>query len=143
MEATITPINDQLAAERVTPLYNGTYTITSPTGEHRTFRVRTAKGGNLAGKRIVAMLVGPDNQSDYRGFGFVTDTGVNVWRKSDSEFFRKVAKMLWVMGTTGTNNAYAAAGCEIQLSKACCRCNRELTDPTSIRLGIGPICRGE
>jgi hypothetical protein len=142
MEATITPINDQLASERVTALYNGTYTITSPTGEHRTFKVHTAKNGGLAGRRIVSMLVGPDNQSDYKGFGFVSDVGIQVWRKSETEFFLKAAKMLWVMGTTGTDNGYAKAGCEIQLSKSCCRCNRELTDPTSIRLGIGPVCRG-
>jgi hypothetical protein len=136
-------IDGQLASDRVAPLYNGKYTITSPTGEHRTFEVRTVREGNLAGKRIVAMLTGPDNQTDYKGFGFVNDAGIKVWRKvADSgDFFQKVAKMLWVMGTTGSNNEYARRGCTLQLSKRCVKCNRELTDPTSISLGIGPVCR--
>jgi hypothetical protein len=25
----------------------------------------------------------------------------------------------------------------------CGKCNRKLTDPTSIRIGLGPVCRGD
>lgn len=61
-------------------MFNGFYTITSPTGEHRTFQVKTQSEDApfAAGKRIVMMLTGEDNEEDYTGFGFVTAHGVQV-----------------------------------------------------------------
>jgi hypothetical protein len=64
-----------------TPLlgYDGTFTVTSPTGSHRTFRIRTerrrppGRGSDLVGKRIVSLLTGSDNESSYTGFGFVEE----------------------------------------------------------------------
>lgn len=125
--------------------HNGKITITNPkTGNHRTFRIRTqADSANFApGQRIVSLLTGPDNQEDYRGFGFVTEEGrILVWRKkrgngkpSEFDIF---ARMLT------EPERYEAEGVTYQFSTRCRRCNHELTDPTSISLGIGPVCRGE
>jgi len=65
----------------VAKVFNGTYTITSPTGAHRTFRIRTALHGDMKGKRLVELLVGPDNENNFQPFGFVDDNGVAVWKK--------------------------------------------------------------
>ncbi len=125
-------------------------TLTSPrTGDHRTFKiatVREGKGedktkGGLAGKRIVSLLVGPDNVNDFSGFAFVNDGGiVKVWSRlrgngvlSDYE---KFADLL-------TNpNYWASRGVTYQFSLRCTRCGRPLTHPSSLISGMGPICEG-
>lgn len=121
-----------------TSTHNGCITITNPvTGQHRTFRIRTQKdAANFCpGKRIVSILEGPDNESDYRGFGFVKDDGrIILWRKKRTSFFEKVARMLedpkWFM----------ARGIEYDIEGRCRKCNRKLTVSESIRSGIGPTC---
>ena len=46
--------------------HNGTFTVHNPaTGEHRTFKVSTVQQGDLEGRRIVALLTGPDNANSY------------------------------------------------------------------------------
>ena len=65
--------------------HNGIITIRNPaTGSHRTFRVRTNPENSkwLPGKRVLSLLIGSDNESDYKGFAFVGDDGrVHVWRR--------------------------------------------------------------
>lgn len=47
--------------------FNGTFTVTSPTGKRHTYDVRTVKG---LGRRV-GLLTGPDNTGDYAYFGTV------------------------------------------------------------------------
>mgnify|MGYP000464544952 CR=1 FL=1 len=52
-------------------IHNGYITIhNTNTGNHRTLRIETVKGGALDGKRIVSLLIGPDREDDaaWRGF---------------------------------------------------------------------------
>ncbi|MAE81279.1 MAG: hypothetical protein CMB80_00995 [Flammeovirgaceae bacterium] len=121
-------------------LHNGTYTITSPTGAHRTFKIATARKGNLEGNRILSLMVGRDNENDYMGFAFVNDDGVAMWSKFRQEFYEKCAKMVWSMGTLGNESPYVKAGVTMEASKRCMKCNRKLTNPESLELGIGPEC---
>lgn len=118
--------------------HDGCVTITSPrTGDHRTFRVRTVQSGNLAGKRIVGLLTGSNNEADYTGFAFADDYGVHVWRKyRDSGPWATYAKML------EQPSHYAALGAEYLIEARCRKCGRKLTDDTSIREGLGPHCGG-
>lgn len=53
--------------------FNGTFTVTSPSGEHRTFRVRTLKSQSSESgtHRSVELLTGPDNETTYTAFGFI------------------------------------------------------------------------
>ena len=122
--------------------HNGTFTVTSNrTGEHRTFKVRTQKAdANFApGERIVSLMTGPDNHSDFSGFGFVNDNGtINVWRSKQSPTFNAYAKML-----TGMAQHVEAGNITVQAATKCRVCNRKLTDPISIETGIGPICAGK
>jgi hypothetical protein len=129
-------------------MMNGTYTIENrETHEHRTFRVRTQPDDAkfAPGSRIVSLLTGADNESDYTGFGFVLPNKVVVWRKKRSSVagqlsdFEIYASMLWVLASNGDASRWSRKYC-LHLSSTCIRCNRKLTTPESIIAGIGPEC---
>lgn len=157
-------------------LHNGTYTVSHEQHGHFTVKLHTAQRGALAGKRIVSLLMGPDNQNDWKGVAFwreATEEGIEfphaqVWKRHASvsrdpriwpvnqfnwgEAWSVVEKKLatWLdvairgreVDTDGLPCGYAAGiGYVCQLSGRCLRCNKELTHPESIRLGIGPTCR--
>jgi hypothetical protein len=129
---------------------NGFFTITSPTGEHRTFQVKTVLKGSLEGKRTLGLLEGPNNTSDYRPFAFVNDNGITVWRKNrgqpDTEtgevkasFHEKAARLIWNLLTV-ENSGFEKQGFRVEISKRCLVCNRVLSTPESLEIGIGPEC---
>lgn len=117
--------------------YNGVVTVKNPaTGNHRTFKIHTAKHGNLTGSRIVSVLIG---SSDYLGVGFVNENGtIVVWKKHRGTQYEKNLAVL-----TNCSFFIEKHNFEYRFSVKCRICNRELTDPKSIDLGIGPVCRGE
>lgn len=117
---------------------NGIYTLTFPCGSHRTFRIFTKKttAKFAPGKRICAMLIGPDNTTDYEPFAFVDDSGIHVWKRFKNQKQAEYAELLWMLAT-----GCEADGHELLISKRCLRCNRTLTDPISLELGTGPECR--
>tara|TARA_R110000822_G_scaffold120633_3_gene254143 strand:- start:6451 stop:6984 length:534 start_codon:yes stop_codon:yes gene_type:complete len=167
------------AASTAPNLQNGIYTVTGKTQGHFTLKVYTVKKGDLAGKRIVALLVGPDNTSDYKGVAFWNDERqvAHVWRrhrgpdshmpidgyhwqkKGWSSVEQKLA--IWsdlAIRGDGTGEPvefehggdakrppsgyWAGEGYTLLREGRCVVCNRRLTDPTSIELGIGPKCGG-
>lgn len=135
-------------------LFNGRYTIESKqTGEHRTFWVRTQpQDAEFApGKRVVYLLTGSQNDdpSCYTGFAFVDNGGIRVWASkampgarpgSDGHRWIQFADLLWSLALDGAFSPWSDKGFTILMEGACCRCNRPLTTPASIRNGIGPIC---
>lgn len=123
-------------------IFNGSHTIRNrQTGEHRTFRVRTVLKGDLKGERILSLLVGPDNTSNYKPFAFVKDDGrIIVWRKyRETGHWNAYAYM--VNKIVIERDAEWTAKYEHMLEGRCCRCNRLLTHPESLETGIGPECR--
>lgn len=123
---------------------NGTYTISSPRGGHRTFEVKTQAEDSkfLPGKRVVSLLRGPNNEQDYESFGVLSpdSRAIFVWRKFRSKFggsatvWEKFADMLL------HPEHYTSYGYEYLVAERCRRCNRRLTTPESIAAGIGPEC---
>lgn len=112
--------------------HNGKITISNPnTGNHRTFQIKTVKKGSLAGKRILSMLIGPDNEQDYLGIGFVDDTGIKIWNRHKGTLYEKTANCLLKIEELGLIS---------QFSTKCRICNKVLSDPISLASGIGPIC---
>lgn len=115
--------------------HNGTITIISRrTGAHRTVDIRTCeyKDGSL--HRVVSLLSGPDNTSDYRGFGECTSTGARVWSKhAGSEVFT------WIVKALNHPERYLDQ-VEFRFEGRCRICNRKLTTPQSLASGIGPTC---
>lgn len=136
-----------LTAQRAVRVFNGRYTLKSPTGQHRTFMIKTQPDNSsfCPGKRVVALLTGPDNESSYRSFAFMDDNGIHVWRKyrcipgQEPTVWERYAQMLWQMATNPAST-YHQRGAEILIEGRCCRCNRALTHPDSIETGIGPEC---
>lgn len=124
--------------------HNGEITMRNPeTGGHRTVRIKTqAADANFApGERIISLLVGSDNTSDYQGFGFVKDDGrVIVWKRYRGNGTPSAHQRLALM--VQYPDHYEALGVEYMFSTRCRVCNRKLTTPESIESGIGPICEG-
>lgn len=140
---------------------NGTYTVSGPRG-HYTLKVHTAQKAGLKGQRIISLLVGPDNTTHYRGVAFWHDADgfVQVWTKHRSwahkypringrtwsKTWNKTEKRLamWAdLALRGDKGFWSSHDYGLMLEGRCVRCNRPLTDPKSIELGIGPKCRGE
>lgn len=158
-------------------LHNGTYTVEHPKHGHFTVKVHTAAGGDLAGRRIISLLTGPDNAQDYSGVAFWNEDGqdadgkpwphAKIWSKRRgpdsrlpldgyhyqykggwSVFEQKVAifldlalrKLAQEDKGERAHSHFAGNGYTILRESRCCRCNRKLTHPESIRLGIGPEC---
>lgn len=134
---------------------NGIYTFTNAKSEHRTFRIKSQKPDAkfAPGKRIAALLTGSDNEKNYTGFGFIeTNDTVSVWtsRRYPKSPFVYYAKMIEAAGKVvdlqaevTTANVVLENGhvYKLMASRRCMVCNRTLTDPESIKTGIGPVCR--
>ncbi len=128
-------------------LFNGRYTMKNrATGEHRTFMLKTQPedAAFAAGKRILSLLTGPDNESDYTGFAFVDEDGIHVWKSKRSldgskSAWQYYAELLWSFGVDAGFSSFAGEY-EFMMEGRCARCNRALTEPESIANGIGPIC---
>lgn len=118
--------------------HNGWITIHNPkTDDHRTFQIATSK--SMGGKRVVSMLTGPDREDwrNWTGFGFASEDGsINVWRKHEGSVFEKMARLL---ERPDLGEEY---GLNYLFEGRCRVCNRALTNPESIRTGIGPVCAG-
>lgn len=116
---------------------NGYYTLTFSDGGHRTFRVHTQAPDSrfASGKRIVSLLIGPDNTKDYEGVAFLTAEGVRVWKRFVGTRTAVWLDLLWDM-----MNGERFDGCGLEVSRACLCCNRPLTTPESLERGVGPIC---
>ncbi len=134
-------------ADRISPLLNGTYTITNKsTGEYRTVMVKTqkARASFMPGKRVLSLLVGSNNESDYYRIGTVSDRGVLIFRNcraargEKATVYEYCAAMLWDLAVE--DGARFGARYDLLASNTCIRCNRKLTTPESIRAGIGPEC---
>lgn len=150
-------------------VHNGTYTVEHPANGHFTLKLYTVRRGELEGRRILAMLVGPDNQNNYRGVAYWLDTLplVTVWKRfrgPDSRLridgyqwqggdnglgLSTIEKKLciWadlaIRGATEERHGYwFEAGYRLHLAGHCVVCNRKLTHPDSIKSGIGPTCAG-
>lgn len=118
---------------------NGYYTVEWPGGGHTTIRLtdhwdeaEAARGAQVAG-----FLRGADNTSDYERFAFVNGRQMRVWRRfgPDCQPARALRVLLGMPDPADAGRAFARA------SGRCYVCNRLLTDPLSIELGIGPVCR--
>lgn len=129
-------------------IHNGFLTVTNETtGEHRTFRVRTQKEDAkfAPGSRIVSLLIGPDNTSDYQGFGFVKENGwIVLWKRNRTPRYEGLAKAvrLAFRALEKGEDTFSTprATYSVQLSKRCRVCNRPLTSPESLTRGVGPEC---
>lgn len=139
VDGNITSENELTSESFDVTTHNGWITVENPrSGGHRTFQIKTVtnEDSGLRGKRIVSLLTGPNRESfeDWTGFGFATKDGVKVWGRFKGGAHEKMARIL--------ENVEAGLefGLKYHFTGRCRVCNRQLTNPASIRAGIGPIC---
>lgn len=125
---------------------NAIFTISSLAleGGHRTYKVcKVEFEGGHEPFYFAKLLRGPDNTSDYAYMGRVRpETGkLTATNKSPSgvekwpawQYLAGVLMAIWI--------GEDLEGIDVQHAGRCGRCGRLLTDPRSIELGIGPVCR--
>ncbi len=136
-----------VACKRV---FNGTYTITNPkTNEHRTIKIETVleTESPLFGKRIISLMTGSCNESSFTSFGFFdTEKGISIFKKARTNAAIKIdldkfAPFVHSVLVKGKESPFIKKfGCTIEASKNCILCNRKLTTPSSLLMGIGDKC---
>lgn len=119
--------------------HNGFVTIENPgTGRHKTFKIQT-KGPDAKfapGRRVVYLVEGR-GRGELTGFAFIGDGQLWLWKKyRGKKPWTQYAQML------ADPERYEARA-RYEFDVRCRVCNRPLTDPESIRLGVGPNCRGD
>jgi hypothetical protein len=123
---------------------NATFTLRSTkTGARFTYKVRASRS-STPDKPLyfVGLLSGPQNDSDYRYIGFISDGRFMHSAKSrvtkDAPSF--LAFSWWFARLMAGEDTSAV---EVFHAGSCGRCGRTLTVPESIALGIGPECLGK
>ena len=120
---------------------NATFTLVSlKTNTRYTFRVRRAK--HDADMFFVSTLVGPNNDDDYAYLGYFIKTpkgpgALRAGKKGNADDVRFRA-LRWFLIAVGTDVFPPLV--EFWHEGRCGRCNRRLTDPASIAIGLGPEC---
>jgi hypothetical protein len=121
-----------------------TYTVIGDgfEGGYRTIRLRETdfKDGK---KVVIDYMVGPDNENDFIGCGFLfQEQGrVTLWKRFrapeiEPEFEQEIRLAIDAI----YNNPKAAGLAYAKMSGNCCVCGRKLTTPESLEAGIGPVC---
>jgi len=123
---------------------NATITLKSLVTEaHLTFKVTQAKDKQTGEKRdfyFVALLSGPDNESDYAYMGMINGAGqFNLTRNSKFTEDAKAVKGFKFFWKFISEDMFPPS-MEIRHEGSCGRCGRKLTVPESIDRGIGPEC---
>lgn len=148
-------------------VHNGAYTVSHEKHGHFTVKLYTAPANSdLAGRRILALLCGPSNETDWQGVAFWNEEQdvqwAAVWSRHASdrnareypidgwhwgERWNTIEKKLaiWadlaVRGWTEERHGHwYGNGYRLLREGRCVVCNRLLTHPESIELGIGPEC---
>ncbi len=109
-----------------------------------TFKIKRLKDDQRYGPTWSAsVLTGPQNTSDYTYIGLVKKDGaVKLTPKSTYNDDAMPVKALRYVLKKSWLGEEMPEGCDVLPSSHCSRCGRTLTDETSIKTGIGPICAG-
>jgi len=129
-----------------TGFFDGEYTVSSPKGGHRTFRIKTqAPDASFApGEQTIGLLVGSDNENNYKSFAFLKEGGMRVYKKQiGTEMAKAGLVLVSLLRQDPLGQKLTEAGYTVLESRRCYRCQRLLTDPVSIEAGMGPECRSK
>lgn len=136
-------------------IIDGTYTVISSTGNHRTIELFTCTDikSDFFGKRTVRLMIGSNNETDYKNFGFFfPKVGIKVFKKSIAENqakrkdnpkeidLQKTADFASSLLIDGKEGKAAKIGFRLEVSKRCMVCGRKLTNPSSLNLCMGEKC---
>lgn len=150
-------LRDNTACISVTPntikAGKSTFTVANDKEEHYTFQVTKSDPkmgdkwwGYHGSTWFVALLTGPNNEQDYTYMGVLktADTLLVIGLTKASKFnhdSKPVMVFDFAMRVI-CGVQPLPAGYSIQHDGTCAKCHRKLTDPTSLEIGLGPVCRG-
>lgn len=118
---------------------NAIVTITSTrTGVHYTYRIHQPDDTS---PHFVSVLTGPNNTSDYAFIGTIFDRSVYRHGKKSHISAAAPSAIAFSWAWKHIVACRIPDSLVIQHSNTCGRCGRTLTDPDSLALGLGPICR--
>lgn len=127
-------------------IHNGEFTVVNKIdNNYETFRIKTIKAGKFKGQRIVSHMEGTINTAEYRWFARVIDNKIVVFQKltankangKKSDEVAYSALLTDLMVNNGQRFGYKY---EMKCSLNCLRCNRLLTNPSSLATGYGMEC---
>ena len=117
--------------------------VSKKTGSRYTYKFRTARREGPAKEPLifVSFLTGSDNQSSYTYLGFINPSADNVGliagRKGQPAAVAFKA-LNWAIHKLAADEMPDEL--EVWHSGTCGKCGRELTVPSSIATGLGPVC---
>ncbi len=125
---------------------NATVTLRSQkTGTRFTYKIRKADPNPAYPGSVtyfVSLLAGPDNESDFTYLGILRDNQFRTTAKSRLSLDAPSVKAFrWTYERLVRREFPDQL--EMWHEGRCGRCNRKLTVPSSIELGIGPECAGK
>jgi hypothetical protein len=124
---------------------SATLTVVSrETGKRFTYRVRRARAREGNPIWFVSVMVGPDNERNYRYIGNIRsdvtfDVGRKCWLPTSDPRVRGFA---WLWQRIRIEDPTVLFKIEVWHEGRCGRCGRKLTVPESIESGFGPECSG-
>lgn len=114
---------------------NATVTVISHrTGNHFTYNVKSSVHGGHYVKRV-----GKNQHHFY--LGMIKESGQFVTTKNSAFSDKGMVPFRWVWEHLAQDRM--PPECTVQHEGKCGVCNRPLTDPESVELGVGPVCRSK
>ena len=128
-----------VAGPNAVPL--GTYTVVLNEEETDYVTIRIAVEKWADGKIVASYLAGADNESAYRGFAFVNDKGLSIWKRFNDDQRLAIAANVLIGNADQAHEKFLdIAEAYAMKSGRCMRCARKLTVPASLHRGLGPEC---
>jgi hypothetical protein len=118
--------------------HDGFLTLRNPeTDGHQVFHIKSqADDAKFAAGRRILTLVEGKGRGERTSFAFIGDRRIFLWKRFSGD-------KPWTTYVSMMEDPRAwSARITYHFEARCRACGRELTDPESIRLGIGPKCRG-
>ena len=114
------------------------------TGNRFTYKVSKKEEEGKDDVFFVNVLTGPDNTSDYVYLGgFFGRNREWVHDRKERISFDAPSSTAWRWFVKQLDGLSFKEGLEVWHEGRCCRCNRLLTVPESVKYGIGPECAGK
>jgi len=117
-----------------------TFTIANPKKDRYTYKVSLSKELN---RHFVYMLTGSNNETDYTYVGMISYENLLLTRASKFKESTLPVKVFKYALDIAKGNKALLPGYFLEHNGHCGRCGRKLTTPESIKLGLGPVCRGK
>jgi hypothetical protein len=123
---------------------NATYTVVFDGDEEDRITIKISDptwANDAAGKQQVSYLFGPDNETNFKGVGFVSGGEFRPWKSfsetASREFRDRIEDALLAIASGERDELRLAYALR---SGRCAACGRKLTVPASINRGLGPEC---